>query len=65
MARKRSMRIRRVEGLNKADLGIQLDEHVRQRFLNERMIVYDENLHLSPLDREDVHANVRALVRSL
>src|SRR5207248_1588008 len=65
MARKRRVRIRRIVGLNEIELRVELSEDVSERFLNERMIVDDENLHLSPPRREDVHADAQTLVDSL
>ena len=49
LVRERGVRLGRVLCLDEFERRIQCCEHVLQRFLNQRVIVNDEDLHRSPL----------------
>ncbi len=64
LAREGCVRLRRVLRLNELERRIQRREDVLQRFLNQRMIIDNENLHRSPLHEMKMRALSRASLSS-
>src|SRR5439155_16236803 len=64
LAREGCVRLRRVLRLNELERRIKRRQDVLQRFLNQRMIIDNENLHRSPLHEMKTRALSRASLTS-